>query len=123
MLGELIMPILTNDRCLMIELRDGRRIFTLCENLMSLMEFAKTFNAQIYLVEGQNIEVFDLEELPVPICDGNYNYKGVCKKLKTVLPRETIFAANRPKKGSKPRQDSLTHARRINSFFYSPRHH
>lgn len=110
------MSTITTDRCLMIEMNDRRRIFTERDNLMSLIEFARTFNARVSLVEGKEIELFSLDELPVVICDGSYKHRGQYTALETVLPRDTIFTAARPRKGCRPRRDAITLAQTIRSF-------
>src|SRR4051812_43089621 len=110
------MPTITTDRCLMIEMADRRRIFTERDNLMSLTEFARTFNARVSLVEGREIELFSLEELPVVICDGAYEHRGQYTALETVLPRDTIFTAARPRKGTQPRRDTITLAQTIRTY-------
>ena len=58
-------------KCLMLETRDRRQFFTHQKNLPQLMEFSKTFNAEISVVRTSE-EPVDLISLAGNLCDNNY---------------------------------------------------
>lgn len=58
--------------CLMIETRDKRKFFTHEKNFPMLIDFAKTFNADISVVKLQEGQVLELSELAPAICDAAY---------------------------------------------------
>lgn len=83
-----------NYKCLMIETKDKKRLFTHETNYPDLIEFSKTFGAEISVVKVEEAEILELEELAPLICtrDGNSlepSYKLIQKK---------IAKAGRPKK-------------------------
>ncbi len=58
--------------CLMIETRDKRKFFTHEKNFTMLIDFAKTFNADISVVKLQEGQVLELSELAPALCDAGY---------------------------------------------------
>lgn len=63
-----------SDRTLMIKTKNGRKFLTYEKHLSSLVEFAKTFGAEIYAVEpdaGQ--KVLELKALTAAICTAEYD--------------------------------------------------
>lgn len=74
-------------QCLMLETKDQRIFFTHTKNFPMLIEFSKTFGANISIVEiKEKTEILDLEALAPAICDPNFkqkaNYKIIERKLK-----------------------------------------
>lgn len=70
--------------CLMIKLRDKRKFLTSQKNLKNLLEFAKTFHAELSIVSVQGKKPMSLEKLASEICDTNsknqdFQYKVVKK--------------------------------------------
>lgn len=59
-------------KCLLIETKDKRKFFTHEKNFVQLIEFSKTFNAEISVVKVEKGELLDLEELAPAICDAGY---------------------------------------------------
>lgn len=56
---------------------DGRRFFTPEANYPLLLEFAKTFGAELSIIKAQEpIEILELSELTKSMCDQAYNDKG-----------------------------------------------
>lgn len=61
-------------KCLLIETKDKRKFLTHEKNFVQLIEFSKTFNAEMSIVkiaQGEK-ELLNLEELALAICDQNY---------------------------------------------------
>jgi hypothetical protein len=57
------------------------------DNLQSLMEFAKTFNSEIYLVEHKKDQkVLNLNALTAALCDSDYKSEPECQKLQRIFP-------------------------------------
>ena len=64
-----------NFKCLMLKTRDNRKYFTHEKNYDYLIEFSRTFGAEVSVVEVEEAEVLDLEELAPAICDCDPVYK------------------------------------------------
>jgi hypothetical protein len=58
--------------CLLIETKDKRKFLTHEKNFIQLIEFSKTFNAEISIVKLEEGSVLELEELAPAICDPSY---------------------------------------------------
>lgn len=71
---------------LMVQLKGGRTFFTHQANLPMLIEFAKTFNAQIFTVETDSKEILELSSLATAFCDQNYDVKDIFRSPKRVYP-------------------------------------
>jgi len=75
-------------RCLHLALPDARQFFTEAENLLVLIEFARTFRAEVSLVELEEpSQVHDLDTLVAMLCAGTPtaplpNHKLVEVKIK-----------------------------------------
>jgi len=59
----------------MIKTKDNRRFFTYQKNFPQLIEFSKTFGAEISIVKVKEAEVLNLDELAPAFCDASYQYK------------------------------------------------
>lgn len=59
-------------KCLLIETKDKRKFFTHEKNFVQLIEFSKTFNAEISTVKLEEGPILELEELAPAICDPAY---------------------------------------------------
>lgn len=73
-------------KCLLLETKDKRKFFTHEKNFMQLIEFSKTFNAEISVVKIDKTELLDLKDLVPAICDAHYkkpkiNYEVIETKL------------------------------------------
>jgi len=78
----------------MIETKDNKKLFTHEDNYPDLIEFSKTFGAEISVVKVEEAEILELEELAPILCthgdiSGAPSYKLIQKK---------IAKAGRPKK-------------------------
>lgn len=63
------MKTIKKGECLMIELSDQRRLFTRKSNYPQLVEFSKTFGAEISVVKiKEETNVLELQEIPQAIC-------------------------------------------------------
>ena len=58
--------------CLMIETKDRRKFFTHEKNFPQLIDFAKTFDAEISVVKLEEGQVLELTELAPALCDAGY---------------------------------------------------
>ena len=73
------------ENCLLI--KTNNEFLTPEKNLPSLIEFAKTFNAEIYLVEPhQGQKLLELKALTAAICDPQYSAKPQFTKVKLIFP-------------------------------------
>jgi len=59
-------------KCLMIETKDRRRFFTHQRNYDQLVEFGKTFGAELSVVRVEKPEILDLVSLAPALCDTSY---------------------------------------------------
>ena len=64
-------------KCLLIETRDKRKFFTHQKNFGPLIEFSKSFKANITLVNMTGGELLDLEELATAICSASIKNQKV----------------------------------------------
>jgi hypothetical protein len=82
----------------LIKTKDGRRLLTHEKNLPSLIEFAKTFKVEIYLVEPEeNQTILELKPLTSAICSSDNSDPPKYRKIERVFPkskrtRKTILA-------------------------------
>lgn len=59
-------------KCLMIETKDKRRLFTSKSNFLQLSEFIKVFKPSVFLVEISKGNILELEDLANLLCDTEY---------------------------------------------------
>ena len=80
-------------QCLMIKTKDKKKFFTYERNLPQLIEFSKTFNAEISIVQIlSETNILELEELAPALCEKKSQkatYKVIEVKLK---PQKTTNA-------------------------------
>lgn len=94
------------EKCLLIRTKDKRKFLTYEKNLLSLIEFAKTFGAEIYsVIPGAGETVMELKPLTVAICNPEYKEKPKYEKLDKIFPK--------PKRN---RKSILTDAVKIRTF-------
>lgn len=93
-------------QCLMIKTKDSRRFFTHEKNYVQLLEFSKTFKAEISVVAVKEAEVLDLAELAPAICNANY--------VQNIPAEVRILEVKMPKK-SRNRQRILQNAKEISA--------
>lgn len=94
------------NQCLLIKIKDNRRFLTHEKNLPSLIEFAKTFGAEIFLVEPkEGQKIFDLKPLTIAICNSDETTGLQYKKIDKIFP-----------KSKRKRQDILAEAQKIRNF-------
>lgn len=68
-------------KCLLIETKDRRKFFTHEKNFVQLIEFSKTFNAEVSVVRLEEGPVLELEQLAPAICDPAYKKPKVQYEL------------------------------------------
>lgn len=82
-------------KCLMIQTKDNKKLFTHEKNLPQLVEFSKTFNAEISVVQlYSESDILELEELAPAFCEKktqNAKYKLIEIKLKPKYNRNKIL--------------------------------
>ena len=85
------MPRKRNYKCLLVKTRDKRNFFTHEKNLPELIEFSKTFGAEISVVQVKEAEVLDLVKLGTAICDTAYapQQRPDYEILETKIPTQT----------------------------------
>lgn len=94
-----------NKTCLLLKTKDGRHFLVQEKSLPSLIEYTKTFNAEIYKVEVEDQKVLALKALVAAIC--NQDYKTV--------PSYTTLEKLHPK-GRKNREAILKTAASIRKY-------
>jgi hypothetical protein len=83
--------------CLLLKTKSGRSFLAHEKSLPHLIEYTKTFGAEIYRVEAESDQkVLELKALVAAICDQDYASSPKHKKLEKVHPkakkdRETIL--------------------------------
>lgn len=60
---------LMKTKCLMVELADGRKFFTKINSQSNLIEFSKTFDANLKIVIANDPELLSLKKLAKSICN------------------------------------------------------
>ena len=90
-------------KCLLIELKDKRKFFTQEKNMPQLLEFCKSFNASMKIVQMSGGELYDLENLVLAICDPTVKttkttYEIIETKINVNKRRETLTAAKKIQK-------------------------
>ena len=83
----------------------SRNFLTHEKNLSCLVEFAKTFSAEIYKVEAEGQKVLELKALANAICDQDYCVKPKHEKLEKIFP-----------KAARDRESILQNAKKIRRF-------
>jgi len=79
-------------KCLMIETKEKKRLFTLIKNKGQLAEYCRTFGAKMMVVQADldRKSILDLGRLVPALCDNNYKPQ---KTKFTVLKKLTICSA------------------------------
>lgn len=73
-------------RCIMLKTKDGRKFLTSEKNLESLVEFAKTFSAELYVVESDK-KPMELKSLASAICDQDFKSQSETKIVRRLYPK------------------------------------
>lgn len=77
-------------KCLLIETSDKRKFITHEKYLPQLIEFSKTFDATVSIINADDVEILKIEDLVSVICDQNYkNNKFKYEILETKIKKET----------------------------------
>lgn len=75
-------------KCLLIQTKDGKKFLTSEKHLPMLIEFAKTFCAEIHLVEANMKEkVLDLKPLTASLCNPEYKAEPKYKAVERLYPK------------------------------------
>ncbi len=92
------------NECLLIKTKDNRKFLTYEKHLPSLVEFAKTFNAEIYKVKSAG-KLMGLKPLANAFCDPQYDENPDHTRVEKLYP-----------KSKKTREIILKDASRISRF-------
>ncbi len=85
------------EKCLLVKTKDDRNFLTHKDNLQSLVEFAKTFGAEIYMVEpSPNSKILELKPLISALCNSQNKDNPEFDKPERLYPqskrdRQTIL--------------------------------
>lgn len=74
------------NQCLLIRTKDNRKFLTYEKHLPSLIEFAKTFNAEIYKATAEG-KLMELKSLANAICDPQYDENPDHTKIEKLYPK------------------------------------
>lgn len=97
-------------KCLLLKTKDNRKFLTSEDNLLYILEFVKTFNAEIYLAEIQDnerSEILGTLKLATAICDSTY----------TLVVEPTIVKRLYPEQKS-GRKDAIKLAKQITDHIH-----
>jgi hypothetical protein len=100
-----------NQNLIMIRTKDKRKLFTFKKNLPSIIEYAKTFRAELAEVEV-DVKPLELGELAKALCDANVNYDVTPKIVKEIYPKNVV-------KDYKPRKVILKEAAEVRKWIES----
>lgn len=76
------------EKRLLIKTKDNRKFLTYEKNLPSLVEFAKTFNAEIELVEVEKgTKCLELKNLSEALCDPTYEKCSDYRSVRRIFPK------------------------------------
>lgn len=81
-------------QCLMLETPDHRHFFTYEKNYPQLIEFSKTFGAEISVVKVKDADVLTLEGLAPALCDPSYKNTT---EYELIEPKITMSKKPRPR--------------------------
>lgn len=77
------------NRCILIKTKDNRSFLTHEKNLNCLIEFAKTFGAEMFtVIPASKSLVLDLEPLTSALCNPEYKDNPEYKCLKKIFPSQ-----------------------------------
>jgi|LakMenE01Jun11ns_1017448.scaffolds.fasta_scaffold9897411_1 hypothetical protein len=94
------------EKCILIKTKDNRKFFTQESNLISILEYVKTFKAEVELVEVEKgTKILELKGLTVALCDPNFKSDLQYEKIKDLYPSK-----------KKERQSMLVEAKTIRDF-------
>ena len=85
----------------MIKTKDNRKFFTHEKYLPQLIEFSKTFGAEISVVKIKNSDILDLNDLAPAICNANYKNDEDYELITTKIAQLNKIKAERPVKPKK----------------------
>lgn len=87
-------------KCLLLKTKDNRRFFTKPDNLPQLIEFSRTFGAEMSIVrvEPLNLPILNLSKLAPAICDPRYDTPVNEIETIDVWPSEALRLTRRRKR-------------------------
>ena len=96
------------NNCLLVKMPDKRKFLVSEKNMLSIIEFAKTFHAEIYKVEVIKGKVIcQLKNLAGAICNPDYNQDMEIQNPVKIYPR------------TRPRSSIIKNAKKIKAFIYN----
>lgn len=97
-------------KLLMIKTRDKRKFFTEKKNLPFLIEFAKTFGAELSIITTELSKPTPLEKLAAAFCDASYNAEIPYEHVSRVYPKI---------ESDRQRSDLIDNANKIRKFIHT----
>jgi len=95
------------NNCLLVKTPDKRKFLVNEKNMPSIIEFVKTFHAEVYQVEVLKGEIINhLKNLAGAICNLDYNTEMDIKIIEKIYPK------------SRPRSSILNNAKKIREYIY-----
>ena len=97
------------DQCLLLKTPDERLFFTEENNFKLLLEFARTFDAEISVIKTkQAVEMLDMDDL----------VKSICSPAKTEVAEYSVLEVKleAPKRASATRYEKLKKTHEVNDF-------
>lgn len=77
-----------NERRILIKTKDNRKFLTFEKNLPSLIEFAKTFGAEVELVKvNKGTKTLETKALTSAICNPTYDQNIEYKSIRKIFPK------------------------------------
>lgn len=79
-----------SEKCILIKTKDNRNFITKYNNLSSLIEFTKTFGAEVYSVNVLNkSQILSLKDLTEAFCNPEYKIVPEVERMSKIYPRST----------------------------------
>lgn len=97
-----------NNSCLLIKTPDKRKFLVSEKNMTSIIEYVKTFHAEVYRVEVLEGKIISqLKNLAGAICNPDYDVEMKVQNAEKIYPK------------SRPRDSILKNAKKIRDFIYT----
>jgi phage pi2 protein 07 len=94
-----------NNYCLLVKTPDKRKFLVSEKNMQSIIEYVKTFHAEVYRVEVLEGKIISqLKNLAGAICDPDYNTEMKIQNAQKLYPK------------TRPRNSILKNAKKIRDF-------
>lgn len=89
--------------CVLLCTPDKRNFFTYKKHLKHILEYVKTFKAEVFLTKATNLHILELEELVQSLCDSSKNQNGIEYEIV-----EKLFPKHTKENQSKEKQEKFS---------------